>query len=88
MWKYLVMGVLTLVAIFFFFYGLTQQIKAEQTFVRCAGVEREAIAQKEELQVALEDAKKQAELYKMQFEQANKSLAEALRMCEKSKKKN
>ncbi len=87
MWKYGVIGILIVFSMFFFFYGLTQQIKAEQAMELYKRSESESIKLKEELEVAKQEAIEQAALSRYQFEQSEKAREEAQQLLEKYKKK-
>jgi hypothetical protein len=70
MWKNVVIGILLVFSLFFFFYGLTQQIKAEQAMNLYKRSESESLKLKEELHVAQLEIERQAELFKSKVEQA------------------
>lgn len=70
MWKNVVIGILLVFSLFFFFYGLTQQIKAEQAMNQYKKSETESIKLQEELMVAQQEIKRQAQLFSSQVEQA------------------
>lgn len=74
--KNVIIGILLVVSLFFFFYGFTQQIKAEQAMEQYRNSQKESIKLKEELQAAQQEAIKQAELIKNQFEQTEKARKE------------
>ena len=69
--KNVIIGVLVLLSLFFFFYGLTQQIKAEQLTELLLKSERDALQQRETLEAAVEQARRQAELTRLEFERTN-----------------
>ncbi len=71
--KNVVIGVLALLSLFLFFYALTQQIKAEQLTELLLKSEREALQQRETLEAAIEQAKRQAELARLEFERASQA---------------
>ena len=69
--KNVIIGVLVLLSLFFFFYGLTQQIKAEQLTELLLKSERDALQQRETLEAAVEQALRQAELNRLELERTN-----------------
>lgn len=71
--KNVIIGVLALLSLFLFFYGLTQQMKAEQLSELLMKSEREAIQQRKMLEAAVEQARRQAELARLEFDRASQA---------------
>jgi hypothetical protein len=71
--KNVIIGVLAFLSLFFFFYGLTQQIKAEQLTELLLKSERKALQQRETLEAAVEQARRQAELTRLELERTSQA---------------
>lgn len=70
--KNVIIGILLVVSLFFFFYGLTQQLKAENYEKLLRKSEVEAVQQREMMEAAVKQAERQAELARLEFERATK----------------
>ena len=62
-----------LLSLFLFLYGLTQQIKAEQLSKLLLKNETEALQQSETLEAALEEARKQTELVRLELKRSGQA---------------
>lgn len=71
--KNVIIGLLALFSIFFFLYALTQQIKAEQLNELRLKSESEALQQRETLEAALEEARRQTELVRLELKRSGQA---------------
>jgi hypothetical protein len=71
--KNVIIGLLALFSIFFFLYALTQQIKAEQLNVLLLKSEREALQQREAMETALEESRRQTELVRLELKRSGQA---------------
>jgi hypothetical protein len=70
--KNVIIGILLVFSLFFFFYGLTQQLKAENYEKLLRKSEAEAVQQREMMEAAVKQAQRQVELARLEFERATK----------------
>ena len=71
--KNIIIAVLVLFSIFFFFYALTQQLKANNLQEIFTKAERECLSEKETLEAALEAARSQTELVRLELKRSNQA---------------
>ncbi len=83
--KNVIIGILALLSLFFFFYGLTQQIKAENLAKIMVKAELESARQKEVMEAALKEEILQRKMAELQVTETQQIAEEAL---QKSKNKN
>jgi hypothetical protein len=65
--KNVIIGVLALLSLFLFLFALTQQIKAQQLSELLLKSEREALQQKETLETALDELRRQTEVTRLEL---------------------
>lgn len=83
--KNVIIGILALLSLFFFFYGLTQQLKAENLAKIRVKAELESVRQKEVMEAALKEDILQRKMAELRLRQLSQIAEEAL---QKSKNKN
>jgi hypothetical protein len=69
--KNVIIGVLALLSLFLFLFALTQQIKAQQLSELLLKSEREALQQKETLETALDELRRQTEVTRLELQRAD-----------------
>lgn len=71
--KNIIIAALALFSIFFFFYVLTQQLKADNLQEIFTKTERDCLSQRETLEAALEDAGRQTELVRLELKRSGQA---------------
>ncbi len=71
--KNIIIAALALFSIFFFFYALTQQLKADNLQEIFTKAERDCLSQRETLEAALEDARRQTELVRLELKRSGQA---------------
>lgn len=83
--KNVIIGILALLSLFFFFYGLTQQIKADNLVKIMVKAELESVKQKEVMEAALKEEILRRKMAELQVTATRQIAEEAI---QKSKNKN
>jgi hypothetical protein len=68
--KNVIIGVLVLLSLYLFLYALTQQIKAKQLSELLMESERDALQQRETLETALEELRRENEVTRVELQRA------------------